>query len=73
MYQCIVAAKRIESLGLGQRWFDVKRFGIEIHRRSMNMAGKPETLTDSMPIDDPRRAMQLPVRVIAAGITPNPR
>lgn len=73
MYQCVIAAKRVESLGLGQRWFDVKRFGIEIHRRSMNMSGKPETLTDSMPVDDPRRAMQIPVRVIAAGITPNPR
>ncbi len=73
MYQCILAAKRVESLGLGQRWFDVKRFGIEIHRRSMDMTGKPMTLTDSMPIDDPRRAMQLPVRVIAAGVTPNPR
>lgn len=73
MYQCILAAKRVESLGLGQRWFDVKRFGIEIHRRSMDMTGKPVTLTDSMPLDDPRRAMQIPVRVIAAGITPNPR
>ncbi len=73
MYQCILAAKRVESLGLGQRWFDVKRFGIEIHRRSMNMSGTPETLTDSMPVDDPRRAMQLPTRVIAAGIIPNPR
>ena len=73
MYLCILAAKRVESLGLGQRWFDVKRFGIEIHRRSMDMTGKPMTLTDSMPVDDPRRAMQLPVRVIAAGVTPNPR
>lgn len=73
MYQCILACKRVESLGLGQRWFDVKRFGIEIHRRSMNLEGKPETLTDSMPLDDPRRAMQLPPKVIAAGIQPNPR
>lgn len=73
MYQCVIAAKRVESLGLGQRWFDVKRFGIEIHRRSMDMTGRPEKLTDSMPLDDPRRAMQLPVRVIASGITPNPR
>lgn len=73
MYQCVIAAKRIESLGLGQRWFDVKRFGIEIHRRSMDMSGNPDKLTDSMPLDDPRRAMQIPARVIAAGITPNPR
>lgn len=73
MYQCVIAAKRVESLGLGQRWFDVKRFGIEIHRRSMSMSGKPESLTDSMLLDDPRRAMQIPPRVIAAGITPNPR
>ena len=73
MYQCILAAKRVESLGLGQRWFDVKRFGIEIHRRSMDLKGNPDHLTDSMPLDDPRRAMQIPVRVIAAGVTPNPR
>ncbi len=73
MYQCILAAKRVESLGLGQRWFDVKRFGIEIHRRSMDLKGNPDELTDSMLLDDPRRAIQLPVRVIAAGVTPNPR
>lgn len=73
MYQCIIAAKRIESLSLGQRWYDVKRFGIEIHRRSMDMTGNPEKLTDSMLLDDPRRAMQLPVRVISSGMQPNPR
>lgn len=73
MYQCVLAARRVESLGLGQRWYDVKRFGIEICRRSMDMSGKPYKLTDTMPVDDPRRAMQIPVRVISAGMQPNPR
>ncbi|MBS7246605.1 MAG: RagB/SusD family nutrient uptake outer membrane protein [Bacteroidales bacterium] len=73
MYQCILAAKRVETLGLGLRWWDVKRFGIEIQRRKMNMSGVPEELIDTMPVDDPRRAIQIPARVINAGIKANPR
>lgn len=73
MYHCVLNARRVETLGLGLRWFDVRRFGIEVVRRKMNMSGKPETTTDVLTLNDPRRAIQLPARVITAGIAANPR
>lgn len=73
MLQCVLGFKRIETLQLGLRWFDVKRYGIEICRRMMNAAGKPEKQTDILTVDDPRRAMQIPQKVRDAGYEPNPR
>ena len=82
MLQCVLNMKRIESLDMGLRWFDVKRYGIEIWRRTMepdpaagnyDAALRPMRLDDVLKVDDPRRAMQLPAEVITAGMTPNPR
>ena len=73
MLQCVINARRIEQLELGMRWFDVKRFGIVIPRRLCNAAGVPDTYTDWLEVDDPRRAIQIPLRVRDAGYTPNQR
>ncbi|MDO4163958.1 MAG: RagB/SusD family nutrient uptake outer membrane protein [Bacteroides sp.] len=73
MLQCVLGFRRIETLQLGMRWFDVKRYGIEICRRVMNASGTPETLVDILSVDDPRRAMQIPATVVDAGYEPNPR
>lgn len=73
MYQCLLGFRRIEQLETGQRWFDVKRFGIEILRRQMGANGMPAKATDKLSVDDERRAIQLPQRVIDSGMTPNPR
>ncbi|MDO4163267.1 MAG: RagB/SusD family nutrient uptake outer membrane protein [Bacteroides sp.] len=73
MLQCVLGFRRIETLQLGMRWFDVKRYGIEICRRVMNASGTPETLVDILSVDDPRRAMQIPASVIDAGYEANPR
>lgn len=73
MIQAVLAARRIETYQCGLRWFDVRRYGIEIVRRTLNASGTPMKCTDRLLKDDPRMAMQLPKRVIDAGMTPNPR
>lgn len=73
MLQALLNARRIEQLQIGMRWFDVKRYGIRIPRRSYNSAGAPEKYTDWLEVDDPRRAMQIPLKVRDAGYEANPR
>ncbi|MBR6287295.1 MAG: RagB/SusD family nutrient uptake outer membrane protein [Bacteroidaceae bacterium] len=73
MLQALLNARRIEQLQIGMRWFDIKRYGIRIPRRSYNAAGAPEKYTDWLEVDDPRRAMQIPLKVRDAGYTANPR
>jgi tetratricopeptide (TPR) repeat protein len=70
--QCLLQIRRIETIFEGLRWFDVKRFGIVIYRRYLD-ANNDVTVQDSLSIDDPRRAIQLPQDVINAGLPPNPR
>ena len=72
LIHAILHARRVTCIHEGLRWFDVKRYGIEIYRRNI----KDEdyiTVYDTMTKEDPRRAIQLPSHVITAGITPNPR
>lgn len=73
MLQCVLGFRRIETLQDGLRWFDIKRYGIKIYRRTLNSSGIPAELTDSLSKDDPRRAIQIPMKVRQAGFTPNPR
>ncbi|MDR3185151.1 MAG: RagB/SusD family nutrient uptake outer membrane protein [Prevotellaceae bacterium] len=69
---CILHIRRIELLFEGLRWFDIKRYGIEITRREVNTTLQIIE-TDKLTLSDPRRAIQLPADVITAGLTPNPR
>jgi SusD family. len=64
--------RRMLTLHEGLRWFDVKRYGIEILRRNIN-ANNSMSETDVLQKNDPRRAVQLPEGVTSAGMTPNPR
>ncbi|MDR2853771.1 MAG: RagB/SusD family nutrient uptake outer membrane protein [Prevotellaceae bacterium] len=64
---CILHFRRLETIFDGMRWFDIKRFGIEISHR----VGK--STPDVLKWDDPRRALQLPPEVVVAGLTPNER
>ena len=73
MLHCILGMRRVECMPMGIRWFDVKRYGIEIIRRTMTASGIPEERTDVLSKDDPRRAMQLSTKVLEAGVKPNPR
>jgi hypothetical protein len=70
----ILYIRRIEFMHMGMRWFDVKRYGIEITRRTLSTTSiNPVAEYDVLTIDDERRAIQLPSDVISAGLTPNPR
>lgn len=73
LLQCVLDFRRIETVGQGMRWFDVRRFGIVIPRRVMNAAGKPEKNTDWLEVNDNRRCFQIPSKVLSAGFEPNPR
>ena len=64
---CILHFRRIETMFDGYRWFDLKRYGIEIKHNIGT--SRVETLV----YNDPRRALQLPQEVISAGMVPNPR
>jgi hypothetical protein len=65
--------RRVEFYMMGMRWFDVKRYGIEITRRKLGTTLEVLETYDRLGKDDPRRALQLPKDVITAGLTPNPR
>lgn len=71
LIHAILHARRVTTLHEGLRWFDVKRYGIEIYRRAVKEGNV--TVLDTLSKEDPRRAIQLPQNVIKAGITPNPR
>lgn len=83
MLQCALQFKRIDEVAQGLRWLDVKRYGIEITRRTLQpdpMAGQYDAgfkllngQVDILTKNDPRRAMQLPADVIDAGLQGNPR
>lgn len=73
LLQCILAIKRVESLGQGLRWFDVKRYDIEIQRRIISPAGIPERATDILLKRDLRRAVQIPPKVRDANLEPTLR
>jgi tetratricopeptide (TPR) repeat protein len=69
---CILHIRRLENIFEGTRWFDIKRYGIEITRRTID-ANLVVREVDVLTVDDPRRAIQLPADVITAGLPANPR
>jgi hypothetical protein len=69
----ILYIRRVEFYMMGMRWFDVKRYGIEITRRRLGTTLEVLETYDRLTKDDERRALQLPKDVITAGLTPNPR
>ena len=73
--QTLLIMRRIEFIEYGFRWFDVKRYGIEIYRRIVAPSGSAADveIKDHLKVNDPRRAIQVPQDVITAGLTPNPR
>ncbi len=64
---CVLHFRRLQTIFDGMRWLDIKRFGIEIQH---NIGASTQ---DILRWDDPRRAIQIPQEVIAAGFEPNIR
>jgi tetratricopeptide (TPR) repeat protein len=77
--QSALYMRRVLTLHEGLRWFDLKRYGIEIYHRSieitaqLNGATDVKHIVDMLQTRDPRYALQLPAAVISAGLEPNPR
>ena len=65
--QCIQHFRRIETVHKGDRWFDLKRYGIEIEHKIGT--SRVEKLT----LGDKRWAIQLPYEVWVAGLEKNER
>lgn len=73
LLQCILQLRRLVTLHEGFRMQDIKRYGIVIYRRIIDSNNQLEKVTDTLNVDDPRRAIQLPQDVISAGLEANPR
>ncbi len=67
MLQAVLHARRIETIFGGLRWLDIRRYGIEVVHHVDG--GNPMTL----PAGDPRRVIQIPESVVAAGMEANPK
>lgn len=65
MVQAVLHAKRILTVHEGNRWDDIKRYGIEITHEMAD--GSKDTLQ----AHDARKAIQIPANIITAGLEPN--
>ncbi|MDR0866058.1 MAG: RagB/SusD family nutrient uptake outer membrane protein [Candidatus Symbiothrix sp.] len=64
----VVDTKRKEFIHEGNRWFDVKRFNIEVTHTSYD-----KSRTETLGKNDLRRELQIPEEAQQFGIAPNPR
>src|SRR5690606_34100285 len=71
MLHAVLFLRRVETLHMGLRWFDIKRYGIEVERRILNSSGAVSTVETETKLvaRDKRAALQIPAEVIAAGLT----
>lgn len=64
---CLLGLKRVDFIHEGMRWFDILRHKIEVVHK-INGGG-----VVTLPADDPRRIIQIPLNAINSGIPANPR
>ena len=70
----LLQCRRVLTLGDGLRWQDVKRYGIEVVRYRCDLSDRDRNYpVATLPVNDPRRAIQLPDVAIRSGMQPNPR
>ena len=63
---CILHFRRIETMFEGQRWFDIKRYGITV-THVYRAPKEPYATCDVLRWNDPRRVIQIPYNAIDAG------
>ena len=76
MLQLVLHVRRMDNIGFGLRWFDLKRYGITVYRREIDeleSGFNPVAASDSLKAGDSRWAMQIPYKVVQSGFEPNPR
>ncbi len=75
--QCLLYCRRIDTLGEGMRWMDIKRYGITVDRFDDTDYDDVTTTgyraAASLPYNDLRRAFQIPQEAIKTGLEANPR
>lgn len=68
LFNVLIIEKRKEFIAQGMRWFDAKRWGIDI------VHDQPDGSASSLEFGDPRWVLQLPNSAIeVGGLEPNPR
>lgn len=67
--KCSIDFRRLEYLFEGMRWFDIKRFHLEVRHATYDSPNQFDILTRN----DLRRAVQIPADALSYGLTPNPR
>ena len=70
--QCILHFRRIETMFEGQRWFDIKRYGITVHHAYRGPQDDDIT-HDYLQWNDKRRLIQIPYNAVDAGYPANDR
>lgn len=63
---CVLHFRRVETMFEGLRWFDIKRYGITVNHFYRGPM-EDEIHLDKLMWNDPRRVLQIPNNVIAAG------
>lgn len=69
--KCVADFRRTEYIHEGMRWFDVRRFRMEIEHNINYDIG--EDGVEVLLAEDPRKECQIPELAIEFGLTPNPR
>lgn len=69
----VLHLRRILLMGEGQRWLDINRYGITVHRRLVDKGHHVVKVVDVITPEDKRRAMQIPEEIVNAGCPANPR
>lgn len=67
----ILQCRRVLTLHEGLRWFDIKRYGMSVHRIQVN--NEERIIKDTLEPNDLRKAIQIPQDVLSAGLKANPR
>lgn len=73
MIHLLLFMRRYETVHTGLRWFDIKRYGIEVHRRLIQGGKISEVGLNPLKSRYLRSAIQIPYEAIEAGHEPNPR
>ncbi len=69
----VLQCRRILTLGVGERWFDIRRYGIPVYRYLNIQSRFQYEEGQELKPHDLRKTVQLPIEVIKSGLTPNER
>lgn len=67
---CVLHYRRMETIHEGDRWFDIKRYGMKI-THCYRDPNEDDIHIETLDWNDPRRILQLPQLVIDAGYPPS--